>query len=403
MHSGMVSLAEAAVSTAVEIAERIYRSDPYKDVPAAVALTNGRPGMAVLFTAVHDATGDSEWANRAREQLRMCARVPSSTPWSLYNGLAGLLFSVRYVGKGIAYSEFRRSLIEAIAQRVSLRFAGGFTTPEFTAEYELILGAAGVALALACENAAEETSTLPGVSVLRDYLMWLLDDDGTSRWYAPVHSGAGAEPTNNIGIAHGICAPMIALTRVCSPTDSRARTLITRAADLIVRRAERGQHGTRWPAGFAGDRSMACRQGWCYGTPSVALLLAQIGSWLGEPHLLQMAADAMLELEQAGEDSWGRDDHAICHGTAGLALTSQYIASMTGSERLAQFSQRLYEELIAGFRTGEKYGYRSFIMHTWTDSPSLLEGAGGIALALVSLSDAVDRSWRCMFAMPEQD
>jgi hypothetical protein len=142
------------------------------------------------------------------------------------------------------------------------------------------------------------------------------------------------------------------------------------------------------------------RATWCYGAPGVArsLWLAGLASDTAEYRDVAIAAiRASVARPREGQ---GRPSPTFCHGTAGLLQIVLRFAVDTGLRDLAAAADSLTEELLAAHRPDSLLGYQNMEPgDALVDQPGLLDGATGVALALLSAGGQAPGSWDRMFLL----
>ncbi|HEV7396137.1 MAG TPA: lanthionine synthetase LanC family protein, partial [Pyrinomonadaceae bacterium] len=146
-------------------------------------------------------------------------------------------------------------------------------------------------------------------------------------------------------------------------------------------------------------RRKRARLAWCYGDAGIAAVLlvaarsVKNSAW--EREALKIAQSA------AGRraDMTGVVDAGLCHGSAGLGHIFNRIFQATGkawSQKAAcswfthTMDQRKAGKGVAGFLS---YARDDNNQPQWTEEIGLLEGAAGIALALLAATSSMAPSW----------
>jgi lantibiotic biosynthesis protein len=405
-------LSRRAVAVAARIARGLNVTDSFENSTHAASpspgatgfygsLSAGVGGLALLLSVLNDAQPGSNWGSFADEHLRLCSGISEGTGIDLYSGIGGLLFCAAYMSKGRSYGGFRDALVSRVVQRLASATSRPYCDPEHTRDFELVLGLSGTAIALALEAEERPPSAEASESLERiaSYFSWLFSDPTMERWQASVDGSVGRlfGKHHNIGMAHGICG-VLSTMALLDVRDAQTRADAGRVVDWILDRADRTSDSLRWPAAYDARGAILSREGWCYGTPSVALMLVNVADWLERPELCDVAASAMAGLREKGPSTWGIAEHTLCHGTAGLALVVQHVADRCASVELFDFATTLYEEVVDAYEDSTPHGYFAMTHQQRVFAgPGLLEGAGGIALALAGLDSKVDRRWKRMF------
>ena len=102
---------------------------------------------------------------------------------------------------------------------------------------------------------------------------------------------------------------------------------------------------------------------------------------------------------QRPSDESGVRDACLCHGGAGLAHLFNRMFQATAEPELAQAARSWFERTLAMRRPGRGVGgYEAWqagedTEMTWVTDPGLLNGAAGIALALVAATTSIEPLW----------
>jgi lantibiotic biosynthesis protein len=223
-------------------------------------------------------------------------------------------------------------------------------------------------------------------------------DEVLSAWYTPPHL-LGDELTMrqyphgnlNCGVAHGIPGSLalmaLALTAdmdtpgLQDSVEQIARWLITQRLDDVW--------GASWPAVVpltaAGQvaEPVTSRTAWCYGTPGVARSLWLAGKALNQPRFCEQAIEAMPAVYRRPER--GMDSPTFCHGVAGLLQITLRFGHDTGHSLFAVQAATLVAQLLGLYEPNSLLGYRDHELGgRLVDRPGLLDGAPGVALALLA-------------------
>lgn len=160
--------------------------------------------------------------------------------------------------------------------------------------------------------------------------------------------------------------------------------------------------GVNWPTGIPLDASGAeqraglapARAAWCYGAPGIACALLNAAAALGDPRLRSIAVDAFEAVLRRFDDSGRISSATVCHGTAGLVLICAEFARRTGSEKARTSLPRLTEHLLSHCDPDLPLGIQDLEQPgVLLDSPGILTGADGVALALWAVSTPVEPRW----------
>lgn len=370
-------LNEADAARALDVAERLYAAalPPIARAPGPPESVSRYGGAALVAEALARAgRGDDA---RVRAALRD-ALVFASDRLSLFDGAGGLLVVLDAIDpERAALRDVRAKLRDALA--ASLRGAA-LGDPASSAAYELIGGASGRALALAC-------ATGEPVPKFETYANAVAD--AVERALASGDANAAAV---NLGTSHGLPGVLAALN--AAPTGER--DVARRYVELLLRTSHVVDGAHRWGAVWRPDVRPSARRAWCYQTVGVAALLGASARIDGDGALQTLASRAtaaVLDADEPDETPW---DDALCHGRAGTASLAW---TFPGDDALVQQAQRLARNVLdeADARTSRPAG-------TSPDGEpppkaGFVDGMLGIAQFLVDAATAQERRWLPLFGL----
>lgn len=354
---------------------------------------NGRSGEALLFAALHAATGEPAYADAAEQALRTVrlglgrpgyrAELADRVVLGLA-GLGGLLYTLVRVGQ----------LLERPGLLAAAELLGEEFTPERIAEdgkLDIIWGSAGAALGLLALADAGVPSALPRARRCAEHLL-------KSRAVDPA-SGLRAWNTlrrlPSTGFAHGASGLAHALLQVHSRTGGAE----LRAAALEAFAFER----TLWNEDLGNWEDSRDEPGppemwsWCHGAPGIALArLSALGALGGDA---EAESDLAHDLRQALRATLGSrvpKVDTLCCGTFGRIDILLEAGRRLENPSLLRQAQRLALERV---EAGEAQGY---VLTPTTEiaphlHPGLWQGLGGAAYSLLRLGDP--ERFPCLLAM----
>ncbi len=144
------------------------------------------------------------------------------------------------------------------------------------------------------------------------------------------------------------------------------------------------------------------RLAWCYGDLGNALVVGQAAAATGNAVWRDAAHQLALRAARRQPATSGVEDAGLCHGTAGLAHLFNRLYQHFGDDELRTAAIGWFTRTFAlegrgggvgGFATWQ---HRGAAGPAWTDDPGLLEGASGIALALLAATTDVEPAWDAM-------
>jgi lantibiotic modifying enzyme len=313
----------------------------------------GWTGTAVFLASAHAAgLADERCALDALE--RGLAEVfAGDTHLGLWNGAAGVRWALARLAAGDEASALLARLDRGIEGRLTgLHFDG----------HDLYSGLSGVLLAYA-DDARRGDRVLAHV----------LDHFKRIDLCSPERHG--------LGCAHGIAGVLGALAccRLHGRADDRLQPLML----VLLAALENADVSDQ-------------RIGWCRGDLGIAIALLAAARSLASDHLADHAVAVALAPLARGGGRWPVDA-SLCHGAAGLAHLYNRMYQATGDGRLGDHAHAWLCKTMAMQVPGT--GVAGFPMRrtgpepTWVADTSILIGASGVGLALLTGVTSAPPSW----------
>jgi hypothetical protein len=395
-------LADQALSVAMDVAERV-RGAAREDRPDA-PLAGGGAGIALLYGQLDRHQPDQGWDVTAHDFLRWGVRQTEQAGRmgpGLLVGFGGVAYAARLLSKGgTRYG----SLLSTLDKQVS-RWVLASTPPGHgvrVGSFDVIAGASGTVPYLLDSGMEPE---------LRHLLANLVDvcghRDGLQNWHTP-HDlivnplTAKHYPGGNLncGLSHGspgILAAMSLAAAAGHEVPGQADAMRELVNWVLDNRID-DEHGPNWPAMIAlplgSEEPTLARTTWCYGAPGVARTLWLAGVALGDPGLREFAVAAMIAACERLPNDHQVNGACLCHGFAGVLQIVLRFGHDTGDPRFAAAAEMITEQLLACYQPDSRLGFRSLEPDgSAGDQPGLLEGAAGVALALLAATVPVTPTW----------
>ncbi|MFI9845149.1 lanthionine synthetase C family protein [Nonomuraea sp. NPDC051941] len=400
-----------AAELAVAVADRLATPSA---APAALAsqpwwrqsLAHGAPGIALLHIELA-AAGLRGW-QRVHEWLSFITSAPlTSGPDShlFYGAPAGAhAIACAAVQAPGSYQQALDSLDATIAADVRRRVEDAHARIDAghlpaVAEYDVIRGLTGLGAYLLRRDPDGEA-----LRAVLEYLVRLTEpvkDHGETLpgWWSPSSPDGRPHPDfpgghANFGLAHGIAGPLALLglaARRGITTPGQLKAMLRILEWLDQWRNDTGT-GPRWPYWInrnhlrAGHRELhgPQRPGWCYGTTGLARAQQLAALAMGDTPRLNMAGHAVAQALADPAQRAATADVSLCHGHAGMAhLTTRVIANAypATATHLRTLTPVLLEEVLPP-RTEPQDVVTALL--GGTAGPALLEGAAGVALAILA-------------------
>lgn len=384
------------------------------------SLAAGPAGSALAFRyAARAVPGEAaEWAACAHQQILDAVHSTHEIPLAergIAAGTAGLALTLAdSADDDPRYDTTRRTLDRKLALQVIEAPPWRSEQGVRDADYDAVAGAAGV-LAYLASSPQPDAMVRQAVDVLVDDLVWLCAPrpDGRGRpWFIPPehypplvdyreHFPHGYV---NLGLAHGIPGPLAALCFAAAAGyhDGVLLDTIRRTAGYLLEVSVTDGWGRTWATGVpltsTGDERPPdhgpTRVAWCYGAPGVACALLAAAQTLADDDLRAAAVDTFEGVVRRMSAHGGLPSATLCHGVAGLLAICVRFARDTGSVLARRAVPTLTEQLLAHCDPGLPLGVQDLEQPgILLDSPGLLAGSAGVALALWSASLPVPARW----------
>lgn len=394
-------LAERAQTAVHDIVNAL--PDPSAAEIADPLLASGTAGLALLCGYLARAGyDDEENASQFLEQAIQAVSTEQIGP-SLYGGFAGIAWVTEHLqtqlmdqDDGDANEEIDEVLKDYLNQS------------SWQDDYDLIGGLVGMAVyalerlprPAALECLERIVDRLSETAERTEYgVTWLTRPHLLPEW----QRNECPNGYYNLGLAHGVPGVIALLGQLCAAgvVITKARPLLDGAVSWLLSQKLTGAERSTFSSwsGPSIERN-DCRLAWCYGDAGVsaALLLAArcVNNSAWEDEALAIARRAATR----EPESAGVMDAGICHGAAGLAHIFNRLFHATGDESFRKAARYWFESTLALRRPGEGIAgfsaYRAPIdgqEEFWEDQVGILEGAAGIALALLAATTKVEPEW----------
>jgi hypothetical protein len=208
----------------------------------------------------------------------------------------------------------------------------------------------------------------------------------------------------NLGLAHGVPGAVVFLARCRAlgvDVPRAAGLLESSAAWLLSKRMPPGStsvYGLHVLPG-QGVEPTAARASWCYGDPGMAAALWQAGRSAGQAAWCEEALTLMRAVARRPPADCDVSEPGLCHGAAGLGHLLNRGYQETGDPAVGRAARDWFERALAMRRPGS--GVAGF--HALAPGgpgtlvpvadPGLLNGAAGVALALLAAASEVEPAW----------
>jgi hypothetical protein len=233
-------------------------------------------------------------------------------------------------------------------------------------------------------------------------------------WRMPVFERASSflqrfpDAAFDTAFAHGSAGVISFLSEAYRADGSRdTGDLLAEAVGWLLKQRQPKGAGANFPDFVSSsDRAIVgmTRTAWCYGDPGIALALWNAGTAAGKETWRDIAIDVLCDVAERSVADCGVIDGCLCHGAAGLGHLLNRMYQRTGHPKMALGARRwlgVARGMAARIDEPEGFlfwrrplnGQRS----AWGPDRSLLNGAGGVALALAAAISEEAPDWDRMF------
>jgi hypothetical protein len=383
----------------------------------APSVAQGHAGLAVLYGALDATYPEQGWDRVGHLHLATAAHAAASAPVlppSLFSGSAGLGFAALCLARdGRRYARLLDAVDDVVGRWVrvlSSRLTDG-SAGRPVRDFDLVSGLTGVGVYLLARDSERSRSLMPGVLAALAGLV--VQERQPPAWHTPVEHLEPPEqrelyPNGNLncGLAHGLPGPLalLSLAALEGHRTALGDAAIERSARWLASCHTVDEWGVRWPDAVpVGETprpptSPRSRTTWCYGAPGIARALWLAGQALDDARLRSFSVHALVDAVSRPVAARGLSSVTYCHGTAGLLHVVSAFARDTELPVFRAAAGALVDEVLGHYRPESLLGYVSTEPdQRRVDHPGLLDGAPGVALALMAAVSTDQPRWGRMF------
>lgn len=354
------------------------RLDPWNPL----SLGKGYPGIVLFYAEMDRHFPEEGWDHVAHQYLVTIQKeletrgVPDL---SLFSGLAGIAYAFRMASRdGARYLKVLEKLDALLARQL----------PD-SLPYELIQGKVGIGVyLLVSHHPALETLLQDLVKSISTPISKA--DRLIPGWYRVDPRQAERYPQGywDFGMAHGLAGAMafLAIALKSGHSVSGQQELLREMVNWLLSKAQSDECGPFWPERIALDEdgdAATPRAAWCYGNAGIGRALKLSAEALADAELRTFAASAIYSCFQRAE--WDLFSPTLCHGYAGLLHVT------SGKTEKQGLIQRILHQYHAQYPYGFRHATRQ--NPEGYDHPGFLDGAAGIALALLAQEKRLILPW----------
>ncbi len=375
------------------------------------SLSGGAAGIAIFYAYLRRARKDFGYNDVALRHLTQAAQAVSAQRMGrpLYGGFTGVAWSIAHLRRWLldpqddSTAPIDELLVECLRKK------------PWRGHHDLISGLVGFGVyaleqlprPLAIECLKEVIDRLDETAERRpEGIAWFTAPAHLPTWQRQIHPNGHYD----LGVAHGVAGIIAFLARVCSLPTRQDRILSkTRAKSwcllegavpwLLAQKLPSGRQSSfpSWVA--SGIRPEPSRVAWCYGDLGIATALLSAALCNNKADWRKEALGLARNIARRPAIDSGVDDCGLCHGAAGVGHLFNRLFQSTGDPLLKQAARKWFRHLlqmrrtsggIAGFFAlqADSKGTRVTVAH-----PGLLEGAAGVALALLAAATDFEPNW----------
>lgn len=368
-----------------------WPSDPNDPKSVSTALYSGSPGVVLFLIELHQATGDPAYLAAARRGAdELLTKAPSETEMGLYEGIAGLGFTLGETWRATNDDKYKKAAIGVV--RILSQKAGPVGRGvQWSNSRDIISGSAGIGLFLlyAGNTLKDDTATALAIRAGDRLLEVGEPDKGGTKW--------AMDPSNPRlmpNFSHGTAGIAYYLASLYGAT--RERRFLDGALS-----------GARYLQAIAKTEGDICLVphnqqdgldlyylGWCHGPAGTARLFYQLSKVTGDKSWMtwvQKSANALLVSgipEQRTPGFW--NNVSQCCGSAGVAQFMLDLHGVTHEAKYLAFAEKMTADLLARATRDDK-GTR-WVQAEHRVRPELLiaqtgymQGAAGIGMWLLRM------------------
>jgi class I lanthipeptide synthase len=362
----------------------VVRAEIMDAVISGSATNRADPWTALLFAYADRAAGSQVCEQLVESTLAAAADLigqATLTP-GLYGGFSGVAWLLAHLDPDVQHDEIEDALAILLAKR------------PWRGMYDLVSGLVGIGVYL-LERAATSSRARDCLELVVAHLadLAVASDEGVA-WFTPPHHlphwqrELAPNGFYNVGVAHGIPGVIAFLGQVCETNIASpvAHELLVSAVRWLL--AQRGKPAL--PGSIQGRRRRAA---WCYGDLGCAAALLRAARCAREPSwetdALELARGVVRHAAISSVTHTG-----LCHGTAGNAHLLNRLYQATGETMFLDAARTWLEATLDRQQPGVGVaGYSTSGPSGFEEAAGFLEGASGVALALLAAASDVEPAW----------
>ena len=375
----------------------------YQNIFFEKSLSHGIPSLILMYSSLYKITKQEKYMVVSQVYIEKLVEIVSKdgieSP-SLYAGTAGIALAIREASlSGKYYTKLLNSLHRLLKKQIQEKLIislsnidKGIIEPF---DYDMVNGFSGIVnyLILEREYFLEELKQI-GTYLLK-YIETILNK--------VTNCSVGLKNGLDLGIAHGIVGPMLALAKLKSENILKEDMGIVNEAIKLVFLCRRDDK--LWPGKIYSNniinldfKNLPTRMAWCYGTPGVAFALFKICQLMNLNYIDEIIESLVNHLHSTEKNIYSP---SMCHGLAGVAFIYDFIGRNNSNVELTDFSDSLRKKIITLFSEEKVFGYtdkeKIGDVEVNLESVGILQGVTGIVLFLLNPYSDENLLWERMF------
>ncbi len=371
-----------------------------KDRPTGYGLMGGATGLACFYAYYARHTGTLHFDKLAAEMFEFALNpVAGSFPGFMFSdGLAGIAWTLHHlIDEGLLQAE-----AGPVFEALDVRIYEAMIQEIRAGNYDFLHAALGMGLYFLRQAERNDYKAYLTELVLELRKNAILEPDGSMKWKSLLDEEQGLIGYN-LSLSHGMASIIIMLSKIAENgiAISECNEMIHGGMKYLEKQR---LDPDRYISAFPGwalesmEEVQHSRLAWCYGDLGIGLAYESAGNYCKEMpyalHGIEILKRTALR-KDINENSVF--DAGLCHGAAGIALIYNVLYQRTRQVAFREaasywldicLNMGSHKDGVAGYKTwyAPEYG-------GWKPVNGLLEGAGGIGLALLSFVAEKEPLW----------
>lgn len=413
--------------------ENVQRGNFMAEEWTQLSLAEGLPGIASFYGVMDQFFPNQGWDQVAYTYLKLTIHKTEErgiSHTSLFAGLTGMCFAAYLCSKqGYRYPHLLSKLENLLFREIETSLlcqANNFLDQDQDAPphfYNLTNGLSGVLAYLlvrkeqaACHRLASDCLSRLILLLKRKRCVKGYEVPG---WYVSpeeqlVPEAQAQYPNGSfiLSMSYGMtgCLSVLALAALEGIVVPGQYELIQEMATWLKSKQRQASSGPYWHHSVSFEDEISnqqnstelTRDAWSYGNPTVSRSLYLAAKATRDFSLMKFAEDSFLSIFSKTWQEWNLMGPTFFWGRAGLLALTYHMAQDTGHPVLLKQIDYLENDLKRFYHPSHVFGFQTIHVaeqedYHWIDHPGLLNGAIGIALALLLVHSQEEIMWPRIF------